>query len=799
MSLISRLFMPIRDCCSDQFGAGASETGSETRAVNHTIALVGNPNCGKTTVFNSLTGAHQRVGNWAGVTVDRKEGSYRFDGDRIKVVDLPGVYSLSVLPGPESADERIGRDFILSGEADVVIDVIDATNLERNLYLTVQLLEMGVPLIVVLNMIDGARALGLEIDIPTLSRRLGCPVVPMVAARGEGVGELKATIEKVAHDLDRKAPKVDYGPAVEPAIARLSEVVGPVAGERGMDARWLSLKLLEGERLARRLTGGAADATLPSIAAEVERKYGESADVLIADGRYGIAHALAGAVLRRRGRVTRTLSDRIDAVVLGRWTGPVVFFGAIYLMFLFAINLGGAFIDFFDILVGTVAVDGVRAALTLIGSPEWLTVLLADGVGGGIQVVATFIPVIGFLYLFLSALEDSGYLSRAAFLADRFMRVVGLPGKAFVPLIIGFGCNVPAIMATRTLENPRERIVTVLMTPFMSCGARLAVYALFAAAFFPSGGQNIVFALYLLGILAALATGLLLRGTLLGGEATPFVMELPAYHLPRPRGLLIHTWNRLKSFIFGAGKIIVIVVAALTFLNSLGTDGTFGNENSRNSSLSAVGRAMVPVFEPMGITADNWPATVGIFTGVFAKEAVVGTLDNLYGAMDRDAAPAGAPTFDLLGGIGDALASARDNLVGLGAALTDPLGFGIVSGDAEELGVTSGTFGAMSERFLGGAGAFAYMLFILLYTPCAAALGAIVREIGVRWALFAAAWTTGLAWGGAVIAFQAGTAAAHPAASAAWIVGILVLLVAWVMVLRLWGHGWRWSRSPVKT
>ena len=344
-------------------------------------------------------------------------------------------------------------------------------------------------------------------------------------------------------------------------------------------------------------------------------------------------HGVVAAVLTRTGEVGRNLSDRIDRVVLNRVLGIPIFLAVMYAMFMLTINVGGAFIDFFDILFGTILVDGFGALLGRLGSPDWLTALLADGVGGGIQTVATFIPIIGCLFLCLSALEDSGYMARAAFVMDRFMRTIGLPGKSFVPLIVGFGCNVPAIMAARTLENQRDRTMTIVMAPFMSCGARLPVYALFAAAFFPVGGQNLVFGLYLVGIGAAVLTGLVLKRTLLQGETSPFIMELPPYHLPAIGNVMIRTWDRLKGFVLRAGRVIVGVVVVIAFLNSWGSDGSFGNQDSDKSVLASIGRAMVPVFQPMGIDEDNWPATVGIFTGLLAKEAVVGTLDALYGGL----------------------------------------------------------------------------------------------------------------------------------------------------------------------
>ena len=441
----------------------------------------------------------------------------------------------------------------------------------------------------------------------------------------------------------------------------------------------------------------------------------------------------------------------IDRVVLSRGLGIPIFLAAMYLMFLFTINIGGAFVDFFNDVGAALFKDGFGALLHGLGSPDWLVVLLADGAGGGLQVVATFIPIIACLYLFLSVLEDSGYMARAAFVMDRFMRAIGLPGKAFVPLIVGFGCNVPAVMATRTLENEREHKLTILMNPFMSCGARLPVYALFAAAFFPRHGQDLVFGLYLIGIAVAILTGLIMKRTLLSGESTGFMMELPPYHMPTAKGVALRTWDRVKLFIREAGRVIVVMVLVLNVLNSIGSDGSFGNEDSERSVLSLVGKAVTPAFSPMGIHEENWPATVGIFTGVLAKEAVVGTLNSVYSSLAAgQGAGDGPQTLGLWAALMAAAATVPANLAAVSSRLLDPLGLDIGSGSDSKAAsavkqVNAGLFGAMASRFDGQIGAFAYLLFVLLYFPCAATIGAIVREAGAPWAAFVAAWTTGVA------------------------------------------------------
>ncbi|GLS06203.1 ferrous iron transport protein B [Chitiniphilus shinanonensis] len=739
------------------------------------VALLGNPNCGKTTLFNALTGARQRVGNWPGVTVERKSGQLRHGGREIEVIDLPGIYTLDSLGDDSSLDEAIARDYVLSREADVVVNILDAANLERNLYLTTQLLEMDVPVLIALNMTDMADDKGIVIDLDALARETGCPVIPMVAARNKGVGALKDALLQ-ADALQPSAARPAYPDTLTVAVDQLRAVLAQTP-----DAGWLALKALEGDALALRGLGPDLARQADALRQQVEADLGDELDIVTADARYAFIDRLGQAAVRRSGKLSRTMSDRIDQVVLNRVLGIPLFLLMMYLMFMFTINIGGAFIDFFDQAAGTLLVDGLGHLLGTLGAPQWLVVLLAQGIGGGIQTVATFIPVIGCLFIFLSILEDSGYMARAAFVMDRFMRAIGLPGKSFVPLIVGFGCNVPAVMATRTLESPRDRLMTMAMTPFMSCGARLPVYALFAVAFFPNGGQNIVFLLYLIGIGAAVLTGLALKRTLLPGENTPFIMELPSYHLPALKGVLIHAWSRLRSFIFKAGRIIVPMVLVLNVLNATGMDGSFGHEDTQDSVLSHIGKSIAPAFSPLGVSQDNWPAAVGIFTGVLAKEAVVGTLNSLYDQLDAAAAPAAAAEetpFDVSAGLKGALATIPANLGDVAGKLLDPLGMKLgethdTATAAAEQEVSVETFGAMARLFATPAAAFAYMLLVLLYFPCVAVLGAVNREAGLRWALFMAAWASGFGYGVAVLFYQLATFGAHPASSLAWIVGIL--------------------------
>ena len=757
---------------------------------NHIIGVVGNPNCGKTTLFNALTGSHQDVGNWPGVTVEKKTGTYRWRDETIDIVDLPGIYSIT----PSSAsgeDERVARDYILTNEAEAVINIIDASNLERNLYLTAQLIEMRVPMIVAVNMLDVAKQHKIQVRLNELEKALGCPVVGIVASREDGVKELK---DRVCEFLKN--------PTVAPMQVKLDERITECAraieaelGEMGTDrARWFALQVVEGAPgIEEKLPAGAMERIRP-ILQPVSDAFDGDLDIAVADARYQFVDSVAEKAVHRTGDASATLTDRIDRVVLNRWLGLPIFLLIMYVMFLFTQNLGAAFIDFFDILVGGILVDGLGELLASVGTPDWLRVILADGIGGGIQTVSTFIPVVFFLFFFLAILEDSGYMARAAFVMDRLMRALGLPGKAFVPLIVGFGCNVPAIMATRTMDRASDRIITIMMAPFMSCGARLPVYVLFATAFFPTNGQNLVFGLYIIGIIAAIVTGFLLKRIALPGAASAFVMEIPPYHIPTVKGVMLRTWDRLKGFVLRAGRVIVVIVACLGFLNSLGTDGSFGNEDSDNSVLAEIGQTIVPVLKPMGVSEENWPAAVGIFTGILAKEAVVGTMNSLYDSMARaKAAEEAKPEGDAAEGeaeeegwsftatLAEAGQSVVDNLSELGDALLDPLGISVddlsdTAAAAEEQEVAVDTVTMMQTLFGSSFAAFCYLLMVLLYMPCGAAVATVWREAGTAWTLFLCGWTTALGYCSATVVYRIGEFAQDPTYAVISIVASIVIL-----------------------
>ena len=751
----------------------------------HIISLIGNPNCGKTTLFNALTGSRQRVGNWPGVTVDKKTGNFSYAGHDIEVVDLPGIYS--VTPTSISGeDEVVARNYLLSGEAQVVVNIIDASNLERNLYLTSQLIEMGVPVLVVVNMLDIAKQHKIKLDLKALENQLGCPVVGLIANRNKGVDELKKALVSFLDKPVMTKVSVHYNEVIEKAVAEISAKLS--LGEK---SRWFAVQLLEHTPGIESLFEEEKLKDVLKIVEETDKHFEGNTDIEITNARYQLVSDIAEKVIVREGSVGATLTDRIDRIILNRWMGLPIFLLIMYVTFLFTQNFGAVFIDFFDILVGGIFVEGLGQLLASWGTPEWLTVFLSNGIGGGLQTISTFIPVVFFMFLFLAILEESGYMARAAFVMDRLMRALGLPGKAFVPLLVGFGCNVPAIMATRTMDRASDRIITVMMTPFMSCGARLPVYVLFATAFWPTNGQNLVFGLYLIGIAAAILTGYLLKRTALPGAAGAFVMEMPPYHIPTLKGVMIRTWDRVRTFMFRAGKVIVVIVACLAFLNSMGTDGTFGNEDSEKSVLSEIGKTIVPVFEPMGIQKENWPAAVGVFTGIFAKEAVVGTLNSLYDTLSVDQAqkaaaaaaeePEGESSFSLSDTFSEAVGTIGENFAGLAGAFSDPLGISV--GDlsdeaaaAEEQGVSLGTIDTIKTLFGSTSGVFAYLLMVLLYVPCVAAVAAIYREVGTKWTIFACAWTLALGYSAATIFYRVANFAAAPVYSIVCIVIALAIL-----------------------
>lgn len=754
------------------------------------IALIGNPNSGKTSLFNRLTGSRQHVGNWPGVTVDKKTGYYNYKQQRVDVIDLPGTYAIESDQEGVSQDELVVRNFVLEDDDCLIVNIVDATNLQRNLYLTTQLLDLNRPMIVVLNMIDALESNGERINTEELELQLGCPVIDISTKRNINIDKLLLIIEANLKHPENPQPKMTM--LNEPQEVIVDQFIAELAPDSQVRSynRWQLIELLLGFADEQKLTLEEHQ-KLVQCREKLGQFCGGELDIVIASSRYDSIYRLSNDVLERPREASQSVTNSIDKWALGRITGIPFFLLAMYLMFMLAINVGSAFIDFFDQFVGTILVDGTKHWLGELNAPDWLVTILANGVGGGIQTVSTFIPVIAAMFLCLSFLEDSGYLSRAAMVVDKGMRAIGLPGKAFVPMLVGFGCNVPAIMGTRTLESSRDRLMSIMMIPYMSCGARLPVYALFAAVFFPTNGQNVVFLLYLVGIAVAVLTGYALKYSILPGGTTAFIMELPSYRMPTLRNLLTLTWEKLKSFVVQAGKIIVIMVVALSMLNSLGTDGSFGNEDTDKSVLANIGKSITPAFTPMGIQEQNWPATVGIFTGIFAKEAVIGTLNALYSQMGEEEED---EEFDLMDGIKGAFGTIPENLAGLGENLLDPFGISasLADGDLETVKedneINDNTVTQMHLAFGTSSAAVAYLLFILLYTPCAAALGAVYREAGGKWTLMVGFWTFASAWIAATAYYQASLLGTETTQATAWLVGLAGFLVVGFMVLRYFGR-----------
>jgi ferrous iron transport protein B len=710
------------------------------------VVLLGNPNSGKSTLFNALTGGRQRIGNWSGVTVECQQGICQLEEASCKVFDLPGTYALTHIE-QGAIDEHIACEFLWTHTPDLIINVVDASHLERHLYLTSQILEWGYPVIVVLNMIDLAQASGLSIDLKQLSAQFHCPVVAMNSHKKDGLEQLKTSMAAQLDNPKPALPWIIFPEPIEKTTANLEMALGD-----GI-SRGKILALLENDHIAQaRCDALVSEHTVMPEIKNLEKKYQDGVDIAIADARYQGIQSFMTALVSLKGHDADNLWQKtIDNIVLNRFLALPIFLLMMYTLFFFAINVGGVFQDFFDMTSDALFVQGFAQLLQSWHAPDLLIVILTAGLGKGINTTLTFIPIIFAMFFFLAFLEDSGYMARATFVIDRVMRFLGLPGKSFVPMIVGFGCNVPAVMAARTLSHRRDRILTIMMSPFMSCSARLAIYAIFTSAFFPRGGQNIVFALYLIGIGMAVFTGFLLRVTILQGKESPLILELPAYHLPTLRVLFESTWHRSKAFLFRAGKMIIPVCLLIGCLGALDSQGNLIQPHQQEQSILAnLGRSLTPIFHPMGIKDDNWPATVGLLTGVLAKEVVIATLDTLYLEAGHLTPTEASTPLPISTQLKQALLTIPSHILELPAALINP-----ILASVPEARVNRGVFGVMIERFAGPASAFAYLLFVLLYIPCVSTMAVIYRELNFRWAFLSVLWNTGIAYLTAVAFYQA--------------------------------------------
>lgn len=706
-----------------------------------TVALAGNPNSGKTTLFNRLTGMRQHVGNYPGVTVEKKEGSVTFRGYNIQVVDLPGIYGLTAY----SLDELVTRNFLIEEKPDVVVSVVDASNLERSLYLATQLMELSSHVIVALNMADTAAELGFHIDQALLSKLFGVPIVFTVATKNEGIEKLLEEAVNLFEEKDRsESAVIRYGEEIEHELDMLQALLSrdPTLATK-YPPRWLALKMLEDDReLVSKVEKTPHAETIIRQAQKSRHHlhtiFGDTSDVLIAERRYGFISGACSEAVKRSYEIRHSVSDKIDSILLSRALGLPVFLMVMWALFRFTFTLSEPIVGWLEAGQGFLA----DAAGKFLPYHYGICSFVTEGVIGGVGSVLVFIPVVSLLFLALAFLEDSGYMARGAFIMDRFMHAMGLHGRSFVPMILGFGCNVPAIMAARTIESKKDRLTTILIIPFMSCAARLPVYGLFIGAFFPERiGGNVLFSLYLLGIAVGVVSSRVFRKHLFPGEGVPFVMELPPYRMPTAAGLLIHMWGRVVLYVKKAGTVILAGTLVVWFLSNFPRTAQYPNkynafaegtphgqemavdlqqrmelEKMEQSYAGKIGKTIAPVLRPLGF--DDWRVAVGLTGGIVAKEIIVGILGTLYEAGKTDR-------------------SGKNPL-----ALRDAL---------------QGQVRADGSKMYSPLAAYSLMVFVLLYAPCLATIAVIRKETGTwRWPLFSIFYTTSMAWVAAFVVYQGG-------------------------------------------
>ena len=690
------------------------------------FALAGNQNCGKTTLFNQLTGSNQHVGNFPGVTVEKKEGIIKKAKTAI-VVDLPGIYSLS----PYTSEEVVTRDFLIKERPNCIINIVDATNIERNLYLTLQLIELNIPMVVALNMMDEVTSSGGAINIPKLSERLGVSVVPISATKNQGIGELIDCALKVASSKIQPK-KMDFcSNEVHRAIHAVAHLIEDHANNMNIPLRFAATKLVEGDQPTinvLRLNQNELD-ILDHITKEMETALNTDREAAVADMRYNYIEALVkDTVTKKKDTKEQIRSVKIDKALTHKYFAIPIFILIMGIMFYLTFDVFGAFLgSIMDWLVGTVT-DIVDGALISFGLNETMHSLIIDGIFAGVGSVLSFLPIIIILFFFLSMLEDSGYMARVAFVMDKPLRKVGLSGRSFVPMLIGFGCSVPAIMATRTLSSERDRKMTIMLTPFMSCSAKLPIYAVFIMAFFVKYRAVIMIALYVLGMVVAILYGMILKKTIFKGNPVPFVMELPAYRLPSVKSMVLHMWEKAKDFIKKAFTIIFVATIVIWILQKF--DFRFNIvESSADSMLASIGTLLAPIFAPLGF--GNWQMSTALITGLTAKEAVISTLSILFGVSDA-------------------------------TMLRTVL--------AQNMTMLS---------------AFSFLVFTLLYMPCVAAVAAIRREMSSWWQSIAAmASQTLVAWIVALLIYQGGSLLILYNIKLIDIIVVVVILIAVILAIK---------------
>ena len=667
--------------------------------MSHLLALAGNQNCGKTTLFNALTGSNQHVGNFPGLTVEKKEGSIKKNKD-VVLVDLPGIYSLS----PYTSEEVVTRDFLVQEHPDAIINIVDATNLERNLYLTLQLMELNIPMILALNMMDEVRASGNTIYVEKLSENLGIPVIPISAAKGEGISDLISVVLKTIREKN-PPQKLDFCQGeVHRAIHSIAHIIEDHSDAAGYPLRFAATKLVEGdEPMFRALNLDTGDIhIIDHIVEQMEQDLGTDREAALADMRYTYIESLCSqCVVKHQETREQLRSEKIDRLLTHKYLGIPIFLLIMMTIFWLTFSVIGAPLQ--DLLSGWIDsfTANIEQMMTAAEVTPWLISLIVNGVCAGVGSVLSFLPIIVLLFFFLSLLEDSGYMARVAFVMDKLLRKIGLSGRSFVPMLIGFGCSVPAIMATRTLSSDRDRKMTIVLTPFMSCSAKLPIYGMITAAFFPNHAALVMISLYVLGIVVAILSGLLLKNTIFQGNSVPFVMELPAYRLPDAKSVLLHMWEKAKDFLHKAFTIIFIASIVIWFLQSFDWKMNMVSDSSM-SILASIGSVIAPIFAPLGF--NDWRASTALITGFTAKESVVSTLTILTGAAN----------------------------------------------DAQLCSMLPQMFSPLS--------AFSFLAFTILYMPCVAAFAASKRELGsMKEAILTAGYQTLVAYLVALIIFQVGS------------------------------------------
>ncbi len=743
-----------------------------------TIALAGNPNVGKSTLFNVLTGSRQHVGNWPGKTVEKKDGYLKLENEEILVVDLPGTYSLTAY----SIEEIIARDFIVNEKPTAVIAVVNAANLDRNLYLVTQLIELGMPVIVALNMTDVARRRGLQISLKGLSERLGgIPVVETVGTRNEGIEDLIQAIELVLEHPHTGGIQTSFSGILGDEVQKLkAEIETHEDLLESYRPGWLSTKLLEGDQaVISALEPLGVEALLESAAqarARIEEGTGEDPEILIADQRYQFIDRIVESAVERPRETIITRSEKVDEIVTHKIWGLPIFLLLMWLVFQFTSNVSAPFLDWVDIFINGFIYRWAGWTFEQIGiGDHWFSSLVMDGVIAGVGGVLVFVPVLLFLYLALGILEDSGYMARAAFVMDRVMRWMGLHGKSFLPMIVGFGCTVPAVYATRTLENEKDRKLTAFLATFMSCGARLPVYVIFGAAFFGAASGSLVFAMYFLGIAVALITGFVMKNTVYrSSPPAPFVMELPPYRIPRPRDVWTQMWERTQGFLVKSGTVILGVSVVLWLLMAIPAHpdtGPFNEVQAGDSLFGRVSGLIAPALKPAGF--GSWQTTGSLLTGILAKEVIVSTMSQIYAEESHPPDIVTATFGKDIASVGldfgrAALLTAQETLNIIPRTLNlipfvDIRELNFFPSQSQEVDSTR-LEGSLIPAFAETAGsaaagpvaAVAFNVFVLLYIPCVSAISAMRQEFGRRWMWAQITYTLVIAWAAAVLVFQVG-------------------------------------------